>query len=164
MYKRFSPVVMILTLSGTLPFFGILFIILNPDGIVALVRHDLAGREMVLIFARLAMLGYAAVILSFLTGIRWGQGLTAPDDRINVNVMLLAGLTALLSWIALLVGYIPGKWVAGSMFIVAGCYLLLLAWDSLAKYPNWYFMLRVVATLCAVGCLCFAALNTLPQV
>jgi len=61
----------------------------------------------------------------------------------------------------LLVGYIPGNWAAGSMFIVAGCYLLLLAWDALAQYPNWYFSLRVGATLCAVSCLCYAAMDAL---
>ncbi len=161
MYKRFSWPVMFMTLSGTIPFFGILYVIINPMSVRSLVPPEMVGTGIIEIFAHLAMLGYGAVILSFMTGIRWGQGFTTPGEDVNSTTMLLAGVPAIISWIALMVGYIPGNWAAGCMFIVSGCYLLLLAWDSMANYPAWYFTVRIIATLSSVGCLCYAAISAM---
>lgn len=162
MHKPFSPLVAVLTLSGTLPFILSAFIALFPVELASLLKRDLDGADLVMTLGRLSLLAYGAVILSFMTGIRWGMELREHQDEINPIVMGLAVIPSILAWAALVVGLLPGNWMSGAMFILAGCFLMLLAWDLVTELPNWYFQLRITATLIACASLIAIAFTALP--
>lgn len=91
-----------------------------------------------------ALIAYAAVILSFLGGTRWGAALAggSPDP----TTLILSNLPALLAWAALLPLDMPSPVRLG--LLSAGLALLWL-WDR-RRPPAWYPALRAVATVGAL--------------
>ncbi|MEL6257551.1 MAG: DUF3429 domain-containing protein [Pseudomonadota bacterium] len=136
-----------LTLAGLLPFFAgagaILFIAIRgetPDG------------------AALALLVYAAVILSFLGGVRWGVEMTAEVlAGLRFSVLLLSVLGSIAGWALVLVWTLvhPAPWL---FLIMAGALLAHWLWDVLSSsaMPAWFSGLRTIASGGAVLSLCAA--------
>ena len=92
-----------------------------------------------------ALLGYGAVILSFLGGIRWGLAMGRPDAALALGFSVLP---ALLGWVALL---LPAA--AGLGLLAAGFAAMLLADRHLAAAPAWYPRLRLPLSLGAMAAL-----------
>lgn len=100
-----------------------------------------------------ALLGYAAVILSFMGGVHWGLAMTAERPswlRYGASVV-----PALLGWLALLIG---GRL---AFLLLVASFASLLAYDLGAvragEAPAWYPRLRWPLTLVVVLCLLLAA-------
>ncbi|WP_375566554.1 DUF3429 domain-containing protein [Oceaniradius stylonematis] len=55
---------------------------------------------------------YAAIILSFLGGIRWGMVVNAPDQQAVIPVFLLSVVPSLWAWAAF---FAPGPWASSCM-------------------------------------------------
>ena len=101
---------------------------------------------------------YAALILSFLGGARWG--LAVRDASPNPAVVGLA-MTPTLAGLAVLV-FTHGE-TRVQLLAFAAALTLSWGWDLSAKYaPPWYGRFRTVLTLGAVGGLCVGALQV-PQ-
>lgn len=162
MQKPFSLAVALLTLAGLLPFLGSAFVALYPEDFASLLKRDVDGARMIGLLGRVSLLGYGAVIVSFMTGIRWGSELSSPNPHLHPLTMSLATLPAILAWAALAIGLISGNWMSGAMFILAGCLLMILAWDLIEDHASWYMQLRVIATLMACACLIAVAFSVLP--
>lgn len=98
---------------------------------------------------------YAALILSFLGGARWG--LAVRDAPPNPVVVGLA-MTPTLAGLAVLV-FAHGE-MRVQLLALAAALTLSWAWDFSAKdMPPWYGRLRTVLTLGAVGGLCVGAIQ-----
>ena len=105
-------------------------------------------------WAMTALLGYAAVILSFMGGVHWGWAMAADEPsflRLGVSV-----LPSLLGWAALLLGGSFG------LVILAVGFAALLRLDLQAiaegRAANWYRTLRWPLTLIVVASLLTASI------
>jgi hypothetical protein len=99
-----------------------------------------------------ALIGYAAVILSFLGGARWGRELTL--ERPDPLRLVLSNAPAVWAWLALVLNAVspPGRL---SMLAIG----LLLVWTQDRRTASpWYAALRTTATLGAVLSLAVAGL------
>ncbi|WP_051651288.1 DUF3429 domain-containing protein [Brevundimonas bacteroides] len=91
-----------------------------------------------------ALIAYAAVILSFLGGTRWGASLAgASPDPVT---LVLSNLPALVAWAALL----PLEMASAARLTLLSAGLALMwLWDR-KRPPAWYPALRTTATLGAL--------------
>ena len=98
-----------------------------------------------------ALIGYGAVILSFLGGIRWGMAMGAPDmgARLVVSVM-----PSLVGWLALLV---PPA--AGLILLATGFAAMLVVDLAVREAPSWYPRLRLPLSVGAIACLLLGLLG-----
>jgi hypothetical protein len=105
-----------------------------------------------------ALLGYGAVILSFMGAVHWGLAMAGPRGRERAWQLGLSVVPALLGWLALL---LPVGALAYSVLLVAFAALCLV--DTRATKaklaPAWYPALRVPLTTVVVACLIAAALR-----
>lgn len=133
-----------LGLAGLLPF------VLMTALLVYAGRDFIAYPQLVL-----SISGYAAVILSFLGGIRWGAALWL-EGRGRL-ILVFAVLTSLAGWLIL---FVPTPWMFAA-FAVA--FLLQGLWDVAAArrglLPPWFGRLRVALTAAVVlsMAICFFA-------
>lgn len=102
--------------------------------------------------AQLGLIGYGAVILSFLGGTRWGTEIHRNSGAPNSIILSLAMLPSLAGWAAILLWLAQSSgWALG--LLVAGLSLQLM-WDMTAirngTYPDWYMPLRVLLTGVAI--------------
>lgn len=129
---RERPVVAwVLGLAGLIPFFGAAAALwVGPP--------TLRG------VALLALLAYAAVILSFLGGVRWGAE-TARDEGPRAAPLILSVLPSLLAWGALVgAASVPP---ASQLLLLGAGLLLASVWDIRSmSLPDWYRRLRLVLT------------------
>ncbi len=106
--------------------------------------------------AELALIGYGAVILSFLGGVHWG--LAAPAGR--PLQLGLSVVPSLVGWLALLVASLQA--FGPALWLLAGAFVALLPGDLLAAdrglAPDWYPRLRVPLTVIVVASLIVGAL------
>ncbi|HYF23212.1 MAG TPA: DUF3429 domain-containing protein [Caulobacteraceae bacterium] len=107
--------------------------------------------------ALLALLTYAAAILSFLGGVRWGAEIVAPAPR--PPVVVLSVLPPLAAWALLALPFAtPERQIGGFLVMFLACWL----WDANAEdLPPWYRRLRTVLTLGAGAALGVALEQTL---
>ncbi len=104
------------------------------------------------------IIGYGAVILSFLGGIQWGVGLAvSPRAWQPYSVAIIISLTG---WIAMLLPPLWGLVLLASGFVVAFVYDVISA--GIFRLPGWFMGLRSLLTVCVVGCLSLAALPLIP--
>ena len=86
---------------------------------------------------------YAAVILSFLGGTRWGMGLSGAEG--GRYILAASVIPAIVAWAAMLVPAVPGTVVVLFAFCAQG------AWDSVTYHARpglvWFARLRIVLTL-----------------
>ncbi|MBO6717637.1 MAG: DUF3429 domain-containing protein [Rhizobiaceae bacterium] len=87
--------------------------------------------------------GYAAVVLSFLGGIRWGIALSEPDETAS-RAFAISVLPALGGWGAL---FVPPPY---TFVLLAVAFAAHGAWDTLTaqrgKMPDWFARLRMQLT------------------
>ncbi len=101
---------------------------------------------------------YAACILSFLSGVRWGAD-GRRTERADGGVLALSVLPALVAWIATLTGPFTGyRW---TFVILIAAFAIQGAWDMRsAALPDWMGRLRALLTLGALGSLMAALIAT----
>ena len=117
-----------LGLGGLIPFWGLA---------IGLALHGVAGFRPATL--DLALVTYAAVILSFLGGMRWGFAARAGDTGMNYVVSVVPSLVAW-AWLAA-----PEPWRLGGLgltILVLGPIDLQLIRDGLA--PPWFGRLRLI--------------------
>ena len=130
---------------GAIPFVGLAAALVVPVGV---------SRELVVP----ALVGYGAVILSFMGAIHWGLAIApgTPDGDAGLSSRLVGSVVPpLIGWAALLVPPVLG------LLVLAAAFAALLAVDIRATRrglaPAWYPKLRVPLTLVVVAALLFAA-------
>jgi hypothetical protein len=98
---------------------------------------------------------YAAVILSFLGGARWGFELAARPEFPSPAVLVFSNLPALVAWLGVMLQLTQP--VAG-LGLLAGGLAFMWVWDGLSagpgqrQLPLWYPALRSVLTLVVLAC------------
>jgi hypothetical protein len=124
------PAALYLGLGGLIPFLFSLLMVMF---------FDIAGLE----FLQMFILGYGAVILSFLGGVRWGDALYARDGDNNAEQTQLLSfsiIAPLVAWLALLVPFIFG------LMMLITAFALQTWWDVQSALrqdiPVWYGRLR----------------------
>lgn len=105
--------------------------------------------------ALIALVAYAALILSFLGGITWG--IAVRDDHPDRRLYLLSMVPFFLAWAALLIPEWLGVWVLIVAFLVALANDYVVGRLSLS--PSWFRTLRTVLTAVVILCLTLAALT-----
>jgi len=112
------------------------------------------------------LLGYGAVILSFVGALHWGFAMVHPDTTGQpMNGMYTRSvMPSLLGWVALLVHPAVGAGLLIAGFLAH--YRQDLRLSGLLPLPAWYLPLRLQLTV--VACLCLASVfvwaPALPQV
>ncbi len=103
--------------------------------------------------AQLALLVYAAVILSFLGGIVWGRLLAAKEGSItNANRHLIySNLPPLAAWFALFFDFERALLILASAFVAALLYDRGLV--AAGTVPSWFYAMRVRLTVIVVASL-----------
>ena len=97
---------------------------------------------------------YAALILSFLGGARWGMALLAPEP--DPLAVALAMVPTLVAWGLLIVLHAAQRL---QLYGLAAVLLLVGLWDqSSPQAAAWYQRLRLMLTAGAAGALCLGAL------
>ncbi len=91
--------------------------------------------------ARMWLLAYGAVILSFLGGIMWGRCLNEPEAGATLIVSILISLAG---WSAILLSGPAAFW------LLAGGFAAALAWDMGAALPPWFRRLRIHLSIGAI--------------
>lgn len=100
--------------------------------------------------AETGLVGYAAIVLGFIGGHRWGEEV---GRRGNAVLMFLATLPALAAWAAFLLILIRGEGRVGLALLI-GAMAGSVAWDLLSPtVPRWYKPMRVVMALGAIASL-----------
>jgi len=100
-----------------------------------------------------ALMGYGAVILSFVGALHWGFAMTAGAARAQAHrrAFVWSVMPALMAWAAIVL-----QGAGGVLILVAG-FLLQLSQDVRLARPaalaRWYLPLRWRLTVVAVGCL-----------
>jgi len=94
---------------------------------------------------------YAATILSFLGGIRWGAALERTALKPSSRDLVISVVPQLWGWGALVVSHCMDCLVTGNVGVSIGLVLMGMAdvWDK--RYPAWFRMLRFVLTTGAVA-------------
>lgn len=123
------------------------FLSLAPLAIAALV--SLSQHHETAMLGAIAFSLYAAVLLSFLGGVRCGFELMRAPYAPDGLRLVFSALPALAGWaLALLVVFVPAAIAAASAF--AGLFAVQYAWDHRsaadAGAPAWYPLLRQVLT------------------
>jgi len=99
------------------------------------------------------LIGYAVAILAFMSGSLWAGALEhaedAPAPLIASNVLLLAGLPALL---------MPLSAAAGWLALLFALHLVAEWRWVLTGHPGWYRRLRLMLSASAIGLLLIAAM------
>lgn len=146
MFKTIPTVALLLTLSGILPFIGL------AAG-VAWFREDIA----LSITVALWLLIYAAVISSFVAGVRWGAEI-AKNAEPSGAILTVSVLPPLIAW--LIVGlYFRYPSRPEGFLALALVFAALYAWDRGSRgLPVWYRDLRVWPSLGAALSLLLAYL------
>ena len=140
---RIPPAALLLGLGGLVPF-------------VACAVSVATGWRLPLIDdpAR-ALLGYAAAILSFLGGVRWGFALRMTDPGLQARAFALSVGPPIAAWLMLLAPTLMGLAAMPALFLMLGLADLRM---TTVGAPPWYGRLRlpltglvVVALLAAAG-------------
>ncbi len=127
----------LLGLSGLVPFVALAIAVRTMDAASAVIARDL-------------LLGYGALILSFIGGSWWARALDPAADR-GARLAVLAMLPTLGAWAALMVAG------AGGLLLLAAGLVAALAVDArgvvAAADPRAYLRLRSWLTVVAVAAL-----------
>ncbi len=110
------------------------------------------------VFASRALAVYAAAMVSFMGGSRWGLEAGRPGPRwLVLGPGMAAPLLALLVWVG--TADLAVSWRFGGYIAL---FLALWLWDTiLSELPAWYLRLRTVAQTIACVSLAFALENSL---
>lgn len=124
---KIPPVALLLSLAGLVPFVAGAAMLLS--GVRISVIDDPAR----------ALLGYGAVILSFLGGVRWGFALRISDPGLQTRAFVIAVSPAIIAWLLLLLPTLMGLVMLPIFFLLRG-----VADEQLPGLgaPEWYRRLR----------------------
>ena len=161
-----------LTLSGIIPFVGLALLAAFGRHVADWIGQPALGLQLGW-WAALALALYAAVILSFLGGIRFGMGVAASADggygpawaRRDLAISVLPSLAGWALAIAATLGLFSGFTIiaAGALAGLAFCIVLQWLWDRAAAggpAPHWFGPLRTGVTLIVVPALLLGAWAT----
>ncbi|RLQ87166.1 DUF3429 domain-containing protein [Notoacmeibacter ruber] len=133
----------LLTFGGYLPFGGLTLFFLVPE-IAPLSRSG----------SLILLIGYGAVILSFLGGIRWGIA-TARNDEGTGRELLTSVVPSLIAWMCLTLPSAP------ALVMLAVTFIWHYFWDrrhaQKHSLPEWFMPMRKRITLLVVPTLLVAA-------
>ncbi|MBI1250263.1 MAG: DUF3429 family protein [Alphaproteobacteria bacterium] len=136
MPRRIPAIALQLGLLGLLPFFG--------AALMSLMEDDGLSR---LGFTAFSI--YAAAILSFLGGVRWGIEIMRAPQEPNSSRLVFSVLPAIAAW-ALALYALTGPHALGVSAAFAGLFALQYVWDLRAARdaaaPAWYPLLRQILT------------------
>lgn len=136
-----------LSLAGAIP-----FVFLAMAIAVMAKTHPLMG------LAQDMLKTYAAVILSFLGGIRWGHAMRSAEPETGRRVFVYSVIPSLIGWFAIL---LPAPYVFA---VFALAFAGQGAWDSFAGqngvFGLWFAKLRIVITLIVVAAMVLAFFAT----
>ncbi len=104
-------------------------------------------------FGLMLLLGYGAIILSFMGGVHWGAAMQRDDPSLGALGRSVA--PSLLALPALLVGGVAGLGLLAAGF--AGLLYYDLAETRAGRAPQWYPQLRRPLTAIVVSCLVVGA-------
>lgn len=131
--KRIPVWPLVLGLAGLAPFYLSLAMSLSGDMTLAM-------------FGPLSFVSYAAVIVSFLGGARWGLELARAPDAPSPWRLIASVLPSIAGWIAVVINIAP----AASIGVLIAGFLAQVAWDWQASRtglaPVWYGALRTILT------------------
>ena len=110
-------------------------------------------------FAGLALLGYGAVIASFLGAIHWGlvmrhtsiNSLNSLDSPAPLAVLAWGVSPSLVAWVALMLGAEPGLWVVAGL--LWACYAVDRVLYPLFQVQGWLPMRRTLTVVASASCL-----------
>jgi len=128
----------VLTFAGALPFVAaVIALALAPAMATAAVWQ--------------AVLGYGAVIASFVAGIHWGL-FVYRDRAMPLNLFITSNLCALAAWAALLV---PS--LTGALTLLIAVFAALFAIDhslyAAKAHAHWFYKLRATITAIVIAAL-----------
>ena len=133
--SKTPSIVLVYGLAGLIPFFA--------APVATLIAPELRWQ-----FTQ-GLLWWAAIILSFLGGARWGAAVQNADPA--PGLIGLAMLPSIAGWLILLM---PAEYRVAQLLALAAALLLHLIWDWWARnVPDWYGRLRVMLTAGAVAAL-----------
>ena len=136
---------LILGLAGVLPFvvFGLLAITLGGGSVTPKLADTL-------------LIGYGAVILSFIAGVRWGLALTVPNESDQALQLTVSTVPSVIAWAACFMPFAYG------LPLLAFTHAAIAVWDIRAMHngrgPVWYAKLRMILASLAVGILVIVGL------
>lgn len=107
-------------------------------------------------FAGLALLGYGAVIASFLGAIHWGlvmrpTSINSPPSPAPLSVLAWGVSPSLVAWVALLLGPVPGLWVMAGL--LWACYAVDRMLYPRFQVQGWLPMRRTLTVVASASCL-----------
>jgi hypothetical protein len=141
---------LVLGLAGLIPFGAL--------ALLVMFGRDLGLDGLAIRVARHALMTYAAVILSFMSGVNWGLAIAVPSGSRLWRRLTLSVLPALVAWVFLVVPFESYQSLLGLAFALA----LLLTHDLWAvarsEAPDWYGRLRLLLTSIAALALVAAAI------
>lgn len=154
-----------LTLAGALPFLALTALLPFGKPLADALELPALGQQ-IEFWAGIMLVLYAAVILSFLGGIRFGVAVAEPlrpGARRDVIVSVLPSLAAWGLAIVGGLGLFSGLTVVtgGALALFAACFLLQWAWDrraaSAGTVPEWFGRMRSRITAIVAPTLAVAA-------
>ncbi|MEM7302539.1 MAG: DUF3429 domain-containing protein [Pseudomonadota bacterium] len=129
-----------------------------PFGVLALLLLVTGKESAFYSTAADALKTYAAIILSFLGGIRWGSALRLTNSDRAAQIYILSVIGPLIGWVALFISEPVSFGLMALAFAVHG------AWDSFsgtrAELPSWFVRLRMILTALVVSALSLAFIAT----
>jgi glutaredoxin-related protein len=140
------PLVRLLGYGGLIPF------VAGAVGLWALGEHAFTET------ARALLLGYGAVILSFLGAIHWGRALQPRGIRRPGLLAVYGVVPSILAWLSLALPFAWAAPVQAALFVLVYAIDRLLFRDS--EIPRGFLTLRLRLSAVAVTCLLLAAVST----
>lgn len=134
-------VALLLGVAGLLPFLG--------SAVMTWVSSP-TGSEIAVFSIRT----YAAVILSFLGGVRWGVCLRDPEALSRVGPLTLSIMPSIVAWVAVLMA--PRLGLLTLIVGLAAQYLLDRFATRRSQLPDWYGRLRTLLSIGAIASLILA--------
>jgi hypothetical protein len=143
MPRRLPVLAVILTIAGIVPFI--------LCGLGAVATNAITSQ-----LAAYVLIGYGAVILSFLGGVHWGFTLAVEHDPAERPRLVLGIVPALVGWAALAAALYSQQPVLGLAMLIAAFILIVVAeWNGHGRdwVPGGYIGMRIAVTVVVVAIL-----------
>ena len=136
---------LLLGLAGVLPFIAFSLLAVSQGGEIVTPKQ-----------ADALLVGYGAIILSFMAGVRWGLAFTAHNEDDQAVQLAVSVVPPLIAWVAFFLPFAYG------LPLLAFTHAALAVWDIRGMHngrgPVWYAKLRMILASLAVGILVLVGL------